>query len=551
MRGFFGGLLVGLVVATLGTGVLSLLVPKPQRPDVGVLAPRAVPDTPADATERPSDPSGADADLVDALPTAPDATGDAPDGLSNLDDADTAPADKPQVGEATSDMGTPQAQPGAPAVETEAQDPEIAQSQADAPMPPSEDAPQTGSISTDPSQPPMPELAAPETGFQARPPIAGETPQLQAGQDETVAEGDSAAIDQPGTEAGPDVSTDPGAAPQPETGGGTAETPSVPNTPPVVAGDDSAPSATAPTRPDAVADAGDAPEDAPEADTASPEAAPRPTVRSDLPQAGTEEDSASLSPGVGTPVVPLTERQVGVAPDAAPAAAEVVPPIEAYAAAFERTDERPLMSILLIDDSESVGAEALQDFPYPISFAIDPSEPGAADKMAAHRAAGFEVVLLANLAPAASAQDAETSFGVWLDTLPETVALLEGTGTGFQGNRELSDQITDIARSTGRGLILQSSGLNTAQKLALRAGVPSATVFRDFDGAGQTPTVMRRFLDQAAFRARQEGGVIMLGRVRPDTVSALLLWGLQDRAQRVALSPVTAVLKAALPEETQ
>jgi len=30
--------------------------------------------------------------------------------------------------------------------------------------------------------------------------------------------------------------------------------------------------------------------------------------------------------------------------------------------------------------------------------------------------------------------------------------------------------------------------------------------------------------------------------LRADTVSALLLWGLQDRANRVALAPVSAVL---------
>jgi polysaccharide deacetylase 2 family uncharacterized protein YibQ len=67
-------------------------------------------------------------------------------------------------------------------------------------------------------------------------------------------------------------------------------------------------------------------------------------------------------------------------------------------------------------------------------------------------------------------------------------------------------------------------------------------VFRDFDGAGQTPKVMRRFLDQAAFRSGQMGAVIMVGRVRPGTISALLLWGLQDRASRVALAPVSASL---------
>ena len=86
-------------------------------------------------------------------------------------------------------------------------------------------------------------------------------------------------------------------------------------------------------------------------------------------------------------------------------------------------------------------------------------------------------------------------------------------------------------------------GLNTGQALALREGVPSATVFRDFDGEGQDPRVMRRFLDQAAFKARQEGPVVMLGRLRADTVSALLLWGLQDRASSVELVPVSAILR--------
>nr|WP_320179439.1 divergent polysaccharide deacetylase family protein [Roseovarius pacificus] len=74
--------------------------------------------------------------------------------------------------------------------------------------------------------------------------------------------------------------------------------------------------------------------------------------------------------------------------------------------------------------------------------------------------------------------------------------------------------------------------------------MPSTTVFRDFDAKGQDATVIRRFLDQAAFKAGQdENGVVMVGRLRPDTISALLLWGLQDRASSVALAPVSAVLR--------
>ena len=108
--------------------------------------------------------------------------------------------------------------------------------------------------------------------------------------------------------------------------------------------------------------------------------------------------------------------------------------------------------------------------------------------------------------------------------------------------QEVSDQVTAILAQSGHGLVTMDKGLNTMPKLARKAGVPASPIFRDFDSKGQDAVVIRRFLDQAAFRAGQEGAVIMLGRSRPDTISALLLWGLQDRAGTVALSPVSAVL---------
>ncbi|WP_300066331.1 polysaccharide deacteylase family 2 protein [uncultured Ruegeria sp.] len=261
-----------------------------------------------------------------------------------------------------------------------------------------------------------------------------------------------------------------------------------------------------------------------------------------LPQIGGEQPVEDSSI-VGKRVVPLTERDTAPAEEAS-AESEVAPgpPIDAYAIPFENPDSKPLMSIILIDDEGAFGAEALQDFPYPISFAISPSDPNAAEKMARHRAAGFEVLALADMPEAASAQDAEVSMAVWLDTLPETVGILEGVGTGIQGNRKLADQVAAIAGGTGRGLITQDNGLNTVQKLAARNGIPSGVVFRDIDGARQDPKIMRRFLDQAAFRAGQEGTVVMLGRVRPETISALLLWGLEDRGNRVAMAPISAVM---------
>lgn len=265
-----------------------------------------------------------------------------------------------------------------------------------------------------------------------------------------------------------------------------------------------------------------------------------------LPQ---QDGETTDRPQIGRPAVSLVDRSPEpAAPEADSAAPVDTRAIVAHAAPFENAGDKPLMSIVLIDSGVDltggpVGLAALQSFPYPLTFAVKANLPDATARMAEYRAQGFEVMALMDLPAGATASDAEVALSATLDKLPEAVAVIEGTETGLQESRDASDQITQALLATGHGLVLQSKGLNTAQKLAAREGVPAGLIFRDFDSAGQSPTVIRRFLDQAAFRAGQEGGVIMVGRVRPDTISALLLWGLQDRAERVALAPISAVLE--------
>ncbi len=540
MRGFFGGVIVGFVILTAAAAVLSLLTPLPQRPDVESRAPAEVNDASQAAEDSGVGPVGRDADLVEAAPIAPGSTAPASDDLAPLDNADTEPADKPVVGGATGALTSGTAMPAAPEVAVETDTPVTPQAQTDGPSAPASD--DSVSISTDPAQPAPPVVSDAGSGFGA-PQVDETAPEVGTGSAaDSSPDSDGGSMAQPGsgnaTGTGPQVSTDPGpAATTPQsadnTGGdittaGTAPVPEVSAVPQQPSGD------TGPeTTPDAASDPANPPRVA------------------GLPQVTGAPDASEPRTRPGTPVVPLTERDGGDAsalgagtPEetAETGAGSDEPRLKRFAAPFDAPEGKPLMSILLIDTEGSIGAEALGEFPYPLSFAVDPADPKAAEKMAQYRDAGFEVALLANLPAAATAQDAEVSMAVWLETMSEAVAIVEGTGSGIQGNRGLSDQVTAIAGSEGLGLVTQSNGLNTVQKLAARAGVPSAVVFRDFDGAGQTPTVMRRFLDQAAFRAGQEGAVIMLGRVQPDTISALLLWGLQDRAQRVALSPLSAVL---------
>ncbi|WP_270729990.1 divergent polysaccharide deacteylase family protein [Shimia sp. Alg240-R146] len=217
-------------------------------------------------------------------------------------------------------------------------------------------------------------------------------------------------------------------------------------------------------------------------------------------------------------------------------------PITVNAQPYENVDGKPVMSIVLIDEGKPVNLEALAGFPYPLSIAISTLDPEVAVKAAQYRSQGMEVLAMIDMPAGAGASDVEVAMQAHLSVSDDFVGIMEGVGDGLQGGKVVSDQVTDVALNEGYGLVLFPQGLNTAQKLAAKEGVPSASVFRDFDGKGQTAVVIRRFLDQAAFKAPQESGVVMVGRLREETISALVLWGLQDRAGTVALAPVSVAL---------
>ncbi len=205
-------------------------------------------------------------------------------------------------------------------------------------------------------------------------------------------------------------------------------------------------------------------------------------------------------------------------------------------------DDRPLMSIILIDTGEyNIGPEALASFPYPISFAIDPLRDDALEAAERYRSEGFELLIVADLPESGDASLVDVALVPTIDSIPGAVGILEGTNGGLQGNMELAESVLKMVEDTGNGLVLRPKGLNAAQQQADGRDLPVETMFRDFDASGQNASVIRRFLDQAAFKARQEGSVIMVGRLRPATISALLLWGLQDRASSVALTPISTI----------
>lgn len=423
-----------------------------------------------------------------AQPSAPRVEPPAPDDLAPLSGADTAPPGAPTAGQAGALGSPPEGGEDSGGVASGAESPVLPSPQALAPLRP--EGEERLSIATEPAQPPAPDPGESDAGLgrseSAAPEQTAPVPQMVP---ETT-EPETATQDSPVTE--------PAAAP--------------------VRAPDEGASGPAPSEPRRIEPAG--------------------TLENQA-----EGVTVNRLPRIG--VAPEAEAEAA-APDAAAPADEPQGALSRNAEPFTPPEDKPLMAIVLLDDGQgSLGLEALQAFPYPLSFAIAAAHPDAADLAERYRAEGFEVLIAADLPESATAADAETAMQTWLAALPEAVAVIEGTDTGLQSSREASTQLAPILKESGHGLIMLPNGLNTAQKLIAREGVPSATLFRDIDGEGQDAGAVRRFLDQGAMRAvQQEQDVILLGRVRPDTISALLLWGLQDRAASVALAPVSAVLTA-------
>lgn len=229
--------------------------------------------------------------------------------------------------------------------------------------------------------------------------------------------------------------------------------------------------------------------------------------------------------------------------DATPlAAAEPVALADALrrnAEEFENPDSRPIVAIVLLD-----GGGPPVDLPFAVSVAVDAAAPDVTARAAAYRAAGVEVLVQPQIPEGALASDVSVALADTFLRIPVAVALLDTPGGQFQANREVLAQVISEVSLTGHGLVAFPRGLNTALQVAERSDVPAALVFRDIDGEGQDIKAIKRFLDQAAFRARQEDSVILFARNTPETIVALAEWALGNRAASVALAPVSAALLA-------
>jgi hypothetical protein len=229
-------------------------------------------------------------------------------------------------------------------------------------------------------------------------------------------------------------------------------------------------------------------------------------------------------------------------PEDAPAllrhAAPFAPPAEA----------RPLLSVILVDEGLAPPLpQVLAALPVPVSVAIDPALPDAAERLAAYRAQGIEALVVASLPELAKPQDAAVFLGAAVEELPDTVALLDLGQGGLSARNATAQMGLSIAARTGQGVVMAPQGFNSGLAAAQSQGVPAVQILRDLDSAGQDNPSIRRSLDDAVRRAGQGAQPVLLGRIRPDTLQAIADWTAEGRAEEVTVAPISALLVAQLP----
>ena len=227
----------------------------------------------------------------------------------------------------------------------------------------------------------------------------------------------------------------------------------------------------------------------------------------------------------------------------------LLPALTRNARPFANLDAKPLMTVLLLDDPDSPqDLDALGALDFPLTLVIDPTHPAAAERAAQWRKAGQEVAFDAvGLPEGGGPGDFEVALEAFDTSLPQGLAFVGDTAGAFQTDRARAQAASGALAARGYGLVTFERGLNPADQAARKAGVAAAQIFREIDAENESAPAVRRLLDRAVFKAAQDGQVVVLGRLRDETLAGLRDWADSARAAQVAPAPLSATLQKPQP----
>ena len=228
--------------------------------------------------------------------------------------------------------------------------------------------------------------------------------------------------------------------------------------------------------------------------------------------------------------------------------APVGPAIDALQFTPVPTDNQPLMAVVLVDNGNMrLDPDILGSLPFTVTIAVPAKNDVHNALMRYYRDEGFEVALLIDLPEGSNATEVTEILDKAISTVSEATTILERTPGTLQNSREISTALADRLALSGHGLVLYDTGVNPALERAKSVAVPVKTIYRNLDQDNGNERAMRRFLDGAAFRAQQEGSVIIVASPSPSVISALTFWSLQERSSSVIKTSLSQALLASFP----
>lgn len=237
-------------------------------------------------------------------------------------------------------------------------------------------------------------------------------------------------------------------------------------------------------------------------------------------------------------------------------------PWQTYARPFDRRDDRPRLSIVVLGFGLSATASqaALDHLPADVSFALDPYAAEPKRWLVAARAAGHEVFALLPLQPtdttvvdagpralipAAAGAESLTRLDAILSTCGGCVGILALGGQGIADFEPLVPAVRAVHR---RGLMVLDAtfaGRHPLVQIADRIGLPRAFVDAAIDdqpAAAAIDAKLRR-LEEIALKT---GLAIGIATPVPLTLRRLALWAETLEARNLVLAPATAAVGSQL-----
>lgn len=278
-----------------------------------------------------------------------------------------------------------------------------------------------------------------------------------------------------------------------------------------------------------------------------------PVRSASLPQQVTLGETSAAAPSVntestGTPEIGGAEldRVVTELPQATLVEGTA---IATHAAPFTGDLTQSLMSIILIDEGDAPDLRAgLITLTAPITFGVTAGIENATAVSGDYRQNGFEVVLALpsdgayGLNGATEIDAVENLIANAVNEIPVATAVIDPIGSPLPQNRRLTGAVLDALKVTGHGLLTyRGGGLNNVPLIADEVGVPSEIVFRVIDEEPGSANIALS-LERAVLDASRGGSVIVVGRLRGETVTTLVSWLLGSGAREVSIAPVSTVL---------